>query len=56
MSRLSNEDVIEIGKHLPPTIRSVDLSYNYIGDEGIHGFLEYVKGKNLEIIKCLSEK
>ncbi len=51
MSHLSNEDVIEIGKYLPPTIRSVNLEYNYIGDEGIHGFLEHVKGKNLEIIK-----
>lgn len=50
-SHLSNEDVIEIGEHLPPTIRSVDLSYNYIRNEGIHGFLEHIKGKNLEIIK-----
>jgi hypothetical protein len=50
-SLLSDEDIIEIGEHLPPTILSVDLSHNYIKDGGIHDFLERVKGKNLEIIK-----
>jgi hypothetical protein len=47
---LSDEDVIEIGKHLPPTVRSVSLKANRMGDEGINGFLENVKGKDLEIL------
>ncbi len=49
-SRLSDEDVIEIGKRLPPTVHSIDLKDNYIRDEGINGFLENVKGKNLQIL------
>jgi len=48
--RLSDEDVIEIGKHLPPTVRSVDLKNNYIRDEGINGFLKNVEGKDLKIL------